>query len=846
MNKNFDEILDSFREDQPTASQVEEAGARVRQQLFGGATSAATPAEVSRITGCADFRTLLASYADGTLPEARRMLVQDHLRECGACRRALDEARGLRPKVIPFETARAPKKANNFQKWAIAAGMFAAVGTSSWGILKYLLPGGGKARNVASIQDVRGGALYKGVTQVSQGLELAEAESIRTPMGTRATVKLEDGSLIEVNERSEISVSKGWDGTTIRLTSGNIIVQAAKQRSGKLMVSTPDALVSVKGTIFSVNRGVKGSRVSVVEGSVQVDPASGGTQMLKPGDQTTTDPSLAKVAIKEEVSWSENSARYLSLLGEINALTQKIDAIPGPGLRYTSPMLRYIKPDTMVYVAIPNLGDTLAEAKKVFDSQLKESPSLRKSWEQATNEKSRAATDEIVSEIQQFASYLGPEVVLMLDGTNKPPVALAEVKREGLAQFIDEKIAKHANGSKTAGPVRGSIYEIHKNMLIFGKDAQELHSVMAAIDQGGANAASPFRDRIEQAYQAGAGWLFCANMEQIVGNRVQKSSGTTLDFGVDNAKYLILERKQVGGKTQNVASLSFSEQRHGVMAWLAEPSALTSLDFVSPDAGLAFAAVTKRPRLVVEEMLALAGSKKDDIAQMKEKTGIDPVEDLADALGSEFAFASDGPVLQTLSWKLAAEMNSPQKFQQSVEKFVTLFGKEGTKGRLKLETSEVDGRTFYAVTAEGFPFAIHYTYVDNYLLAGANRALLVTAIKNRQNGYVLARSEKFRSQIPYGANPNFSAIFYHNVAAALGPVADQLKSTGYGTDEFRKGLDSVSGMAPGMVAIYGEPTRITAATHGDFFGLNAGMLAGLDKGGPGMLNLLTGAGKLSK
>ncbi|MBS1833985.1 MAG: FecR domain-containing protein [Acidobacteria bacterium] len=842
MNRNFDEILDSFRDDQPTASQVEDAGARVRQQLFGNGVSATS--EVSRITGCADFRTLLASYADGTLPEARRMLVQDHLRECGACRRALDETRGLRPKVVPFEVNR-PKKASNFQKWAIAAGMFAAVGTSSWGILKYLLPGGSKGRNVASIQDVRGGALYKGTAPVAQGLELAEAESIRTPMGTRATVKLEDGSLIEVNERSEISISKGWSGTTIRLTSGNIIVQAAKQRSGKLMVSTPDALVSVKGTIFSVNRGVKGSRVSVVEGSVQVDPASGGSQMLKPGDQTTTDPSLAKVAIKDEVSWSENSARYLSLLGEFNALSQKIDAIPGPGLRYSSPLSRYVKPDTLVYVAIPNLGDTLAEAKKVFDRQLLESPSLRKSWEQATNEKSRAATDDIIREIQQFASYLGPEVVLMLDGAHKAPVALAEVKREGLTQFIEEKIAQHAKGSKPAGAVRGSIFEIHKNTLIFGKDAQELHNVMAAIDQGGVSTSSPFRDRIDQAYQSGAGWLFCANMEQIVRDRVQKTSGA-LDLGVDNAKYLILERKEVGGKTQNVASLTFSEQRHGVMAWLAEPSSLTSLDFVSPDAGLAFAAVTKRPRLVVEEMLTLAGSKKDDIAEMKEKTGIDPVEDLADALGSEFAFASDGPVLQSLSWKLAAEMNSPQKFQQSVDKFVTLFSKEHTKGRLKLETSEVDGRTFYAITAEGFPFAIHYTYVDNYLLAGANRALLVTAIKNRQNGYVLSRSEKFRSQLPYGASPNFSAIFYHNVAGALGPVAEQLKSTGYGTDEFRKGLDSVSSMAPGMVAIYGEPTRITAATHGDFFGLNAGMLAGLDKGGPGMLDMLNGAGKIGK
>lgn len=838
-NQNFDEILDSIRTDEPSVQEVEQAAARVRQNLFGAAS-----ADVGRITGCADYRALFPSYLSKSLSDARRMLVDDHIRECGSCRKALDEARGVRAKVVPF-VAPVKKQAPMFHKWAVAAGLFAAVGASSWGILKYLFPSASSSQ-MASIQSINGGMLYQGNVPVAEGREIAANESIRTPMGTRAIVKLHDGSLVEVNERSEMSVSKGWNSTTIRLDRGSIIVQAAKQHNGRLMVSTSDALVSVKGTIFSVNRGVKGSRVSVVEGSVQVDQKTGGTEMLKPGDQTTTDVSLGKVPIAEEVSWSKDAARYLALLAELNVLGKKLEAIPGPGLRYSSKLTQYMPANAKFFASIPNIGNTLGEAKRVFDSQLKESPALRNWWEQSTNAKSRTQMDETINEVQQLASYLGDEVILTLSGVDKGPVAFAEVKKDGLPEFIKQEMAKHG---VTHGPRLGSEYQIHKGILVVAAGAQALHDATAAIDQGGAASVSAFRQRIDEAYKAGAGWLLCANMEQILQERVQKNStaSSSLDFGVDNLKYLVLERKDLAGKTQNEASLSFSEQRKGVMAWLGAPSALSTLDFVSPDAGVAVGAVTKNPKLVVEEILALArkgGDGKVDVnlADIEARTGVKLVDDLAASLGSEFAFASDGPVLQSLSWKVAAEMYSPQRFQNAVERLVEAYNREMQgKSTLTLQTSTAENRTFYAITTQGLPFEVNYTYVDGYLLAGANRPLLLTAIKNRQNGYMLTRSEKFRSQLPYGSDPNFSAVFYHNVGSALGPVAEQLKSMGYGTDEFRKGLDGVKDMTPGVVAIYGEPTKIKAATHGDFFGLNLGMLGGIDKGGFGMMQVLQGA-----
>ena len=78
MNNNPDEIfnkaLNDIREESPDA---EAAASRVWTRI--------NPAS---IRGCDDFRALLPDFHAGKLSEARMMLVQDHLRECVACRKA--------------------------------------------------------------------------------------------------------------------------------------------------------------------------------------------------------------------------------------------------------------------------------------------------------------------------------------------------------------------------------------------------------------------------------------------------------------------------------------------------------------------------------------------------------------------------------------------------------------------------------------------------------------------------------------------------------------------------------------------------------------------------------------
>ena len=132
-------------------------------------------------------------------------------------------------------------------------------------------------------------------------------------------------------------------------------MQAAKQRERHLYVATPDSLVSVTGTIFAVNSGTKGSRVSVVEGEVHVNHA-GTERVLHPGDQTTTQASLEQVPIKDEIAWSRKAEQYVKLLAALTTLRKEVDQKASqPEARYSTPFQPAARRDCALR-RLPNLA----------------------------------------------------------------------------------------------------------------------------------------------------------------------------------------------------------------------------------------------------------------------------------------------------------------------------------------------------------------------------------------------------------------------------------------------------------------------------------------------------------
>jgi len=216
-----------------------------------------------------------------------------------------------------------------------------------------------------------------------------------------------------------------------------------------------------------------------------------------------------------------------------------------------------------------------------------------------------------------------------------------------------------------------------------------------------------------------------------------------------------------------------------------------------------------------------------------EQQGFDIRNDFAAPLGGEFAFAIDGPILPTPSWKIILEVYDQPKLQNTFERAIAKlneFSMIHGKGKLTLETSAVGDRTYYSIRSDA-GVEVHYTYANGYLVAAQTRALLEQSLRNREAGNTLVRSSRFMSSLPQDGNTNFSAIFYHDLAPLMQPLAERLKNAGSEmSEQDRQKLAAIDMNAPPtLVYAYSQGDRITLAanTEGGAFGLSPASLIGL-------------------
>lgn len=212
------------------------------------------------LTSCEDFQAEIPAYVAGTLTDARALLVGDHTRECVPCRRFLMEARGETRQPSPrVSTSRTATWSRPILR--AAAAILILVG----GVAAVRVTGDIVAdRSLrASVQDIDGSlqlVARSSMQTLQPDAQIRSRQVLRTAAGSGAMIRMADGSLVEMNERSELELRASRRGTTIGLARGNIIVHAADQGGKQLFVATNDCLVAVKGTIFAVDHGLKGSR----------------------------------------------------------------------------------------------------------------------------------------------------------------------------------------------------------------------------------------------------------------------------------------------------------------------------------------------------------------------------------------------------------------------------------------------------------------------------------------------------------------------------------------------------------------------------------------------------------
>ena len=838
--EQFDEAIASLRHQHVDDEAVQAAGERVWTRM---ANSAALVENVEHIRSCEDVRALLPAYRTNALVAARALLVEDHLHECVACRRVAQQSED---RSAAWSAPLTVRTGFGSRAWAMAAMVVFAVALGGWFVNYWFfaVPEGSRATVMAAE-----GGLFRvadaGEQALAVGAQLQEGEVVRTGPGAHAFLKMTDGSVIEVNERAQFAIKQRRAGATVALDRGHVIIQAAKQRTGHLYVASGDVRVSVVGTIFSVNSGMAGSRVGVLEGEVHVEQGANET-VLKPGDQFVSSPELETVSLNDEVSWSRNREQYIALLAEFSTLQQKLQNVRMPDLRYSSELFDLVPDDAVVFATIPNYGEALKQGYDIFQAQLQQSTVLQQWW-QSTTSNHQDEFGKLVNNLSGLSEYVDNEIVFFGartatgDGT---PVVMARPTKSGIREYLTQMFTDLQDGKPVedvyfydaetiagATGTRGLSILVREDLIAASSDAAALSALNARIGTGATGfAQTPMGQRIARSYSEGVGVLFAADIQRLEASNATHSkkqrAGTRVArapqraSGFERLQFIYFERKDVGNKADNRAQITFRGQRTGIASWLAAPAPIGSLDFISADAHGVIAGVVKEPVQMFDDMFSLtdAGDRRG-LADMQTKLGLNVRDELAASLGGDFAVALDGPVFPTVSWRIIMEVNDASRLQGALQKLVAAANedlrKEGKPG-LALAESQAYGRTFYTLQSERTGVdTVHYTYSDGYLVAGPTRAMVIAALNTRASGMSLPRSSRFRSLLPASPYANVSALAYQNLVPVMQPLMQKM------TAEEAKSLQAMAAARePQLIAVYGRPSSIEIASASRFPGFD--------------------------
>lgn len=784
-DERLERALQEMKDETVDAATLEAARARVWDSLTNATAD-----------GCGQFRSDFPAYLVGSLAAGRRVLLDDHLSRCAACRTALAETRGDR-RVVAM-----PQRASStWRRWAplaAAAALLLSLLYAGRGTIDALMAPSGPRATVVSAQ----GALYRlsgGV--IDAGSALGDKERIRTGPGAHAVLRLADGSTVDVNERTELYLTAAWSGQAIHLQHGDVIVEAAKQRRGQLRVLTRDSIASVKGTVFAVSAGIGGSVVSVVEGAVAVNQP-GRAMLLRPGQQAASNPALA-TSVADAVSWSPDAHEYLQILASLSKIERQVAEFPSP-LRTTPDLLPHVSAGVFVYGAVPNPGGKIGQGLAAAEQQAFENPAFRAWWSSDAGLELR----RIVDLVRSVSSLLGDEIVFCISSAgprDEVPLVLARVQagqRAALTSALDGLFAEAGESSRA--------YSVSEDLMVVSDSPAHLAWAVAHL---GGGASSAFATAIGERYRRGAGWLVAVDAARVI-EMAKGDDAPPVEFaGMVGVKHVFLEQRSPGGAEENEITVTFEGPRTGMGSWLADGGSGGAAEYLPADALVAGYVSMREPGQLFQEFAALMTAREEsfhrELTALEEKLGAGFVATLTAAMGTEGAFALHGFSTSGPTWVMIALANDPGIVDSSIVKVVDTFNAQLAADqqdkRCVLSQESAGGRTWTTMRVGGLPFGATWTYDGGYLVAASDRGTAERAIATRSGGSPLIRSAAFQEQFPASAGIHPSAFAWLNAKGALG-ILPALSSN-------REVAELVAGRDPVLVVFDGTPEQIHAVSR---------------------------------
>ncbi len=170
---------------------------------------------------------------------------------------------------------------------------------------------------------------------------LLTPSTYRTAVGEQRTFKLDDGSMLYLNTQSEVQVQFSSHLREVRLLEGEGLFAVEHDPDRPFVVSTEGATIRALGTRFNVYERGASTKVSVVEGLVQVAAAQGSMRLAAGEEADIVDGRVAKahpVEPADVVAWRERrlvfrEAPLGAVAAEFNRYNKKQIRLQGDGVR---------------------------------------------------------------------------------------------------------------------------------------------------------------------------------------------------------------------------------------------------------------------------------------------------------------------------------------------------------------------------------------------------------------------------------------------------------------------------------------------------------------------------------
>ncbi len=546
---------------------------------------------------------------------------------------------------------------------------------------------------------------------------------------------------------------------------------------------------------------------------------------------TTADPSEAP--LNQELKTNPE------LLTEFGRLLEKLQqgVQPPPG-RSASRLLPLLPESTVFYIALPNYGDAARQALTIFQQEVQQSPGLRAWWQTGELAAHGPKIEDALEKVYQLSQFLGDEIVVSVatEGRQGPSLMiLAEVRKPGLKDFLQQMVKYGGDqpkppfrvfdvhelaATKNTFPPQEPVILVRPDLLVATLDFAQLRILNAYLDGSKHEfPSSPFGQRVAQGYEGGATVIGAIDFQKVLKQVPPGMGQSQIVFersGFADMKYLVWDHKTAVGRAASEMELSFTSPRHGAASWLGAPGPMGSLDFVSPKALIASAALLKNPGQIFDEFkdLSTASNPKAfaSVTQMETALKLSFKEDLLSRLGGEIALEVDSLKQPDPVWKVILQVKDPERLQATLSRLQAV-------APVRAQQSEEGGVTYHAlrIPSKNKTLEIGYAFVDSYLVVASSKETVMEAIRLHRSGESLAKSAKFVASLPPGHGSEFSALLYENPAAVAALSLRQV------LPEMAESLVRANAETPPVViCAYGEESALREVSSGR--GVDAGAI----------------------